>query len=459
MAAGKGVRMRSSTPKVLHRVAGVPLVVYAVNAARHVNPASTVAVVAPASRADVAAAVGDGVECVEQPDPLGTGQALASALERVPASCQHILLLNGDKPLLRGETVAELAELHRKRHAAVTLLSATVSAKEAADFGRVQRGARNKPIAVVEAAEARPTDAASVEVNVGVYAMDAAWLRGAIASLERHPSGEYYVTDLVGLAVAEGKRVEALTMDDAEEAIGVKTRALLARAEGAMQTRLREAAMAGGATLVDPATTYLDATVVLAEDVTVHPNTSIRGATTLGAGATVGPNAQIIDSAVGPGATVRSAVVESSTLEAGSHVGPFSHLRAGTHLSEGAYVGTHVEVKASRVGRNTKIGHFSYIGDAVIGDDVNIGAGTVTCNYDGTTKHVTEIGDGAFIGSDSMLVAPVKVGAGAITGAGAVVTHDVPPGATVAGMPARVLHPEAVPTGASHDSEGGHSLG
>ena len=459
MAAGKGVRMRSSTPKVLHRVAGVPLVVYAVNAARHVSPASTVAVVAPASRADVAAAVGDGVECVEQPDPLGTGQALASALGRVPASCQHILLLNGDKPLLRGETVAELAELHLKRHAAVTLLSATVPAKEAADFGRVQRGARNKPIAVVEAAEARPTRAASVEVNVGVYAMDAAWLRGAIASLERHPSGEYYVTDLVGLAVAEGKRVEALTMDDAEEAIGVKTRALLARAEGAMQTRLREAAMAGGATLVDPATTYLDATVVLAEDVTVHPNTSIRGATTLGAGATVGPNAQIIDSAVGPGATVRSAVVESSTLEAGSHVGPFSHLRAGTHLSEGAYVGTHVEVKASRVGRNTKIGHFSYIGDAVIGDDVNIGAGTVTCNYDGTAKHVTEIGDGAFIGSDSMLVAPVKVGAGAITGAGAVVTHDVPPGATVAGMPARVLHPGAVPAGASHDSEGGHSLG
>ena len=464
MAAGKGVRMRSSMPKVLHRVAGVPLVVHAVNAARHAHPDLVMAVVSPASRADIAAAVGDGVECVEQPDPLGTGQALASALARVPASCGHILLLNGDKPLLRGETIAELIELHLKRSAVLTLLSAVVPAEEAADLGRVQRGARNKPVAVTEAVEARATRAASTEVNVGVYAMETAWLRGAVESLVCHPSGEYYVTDLVAAAVAGGKRVEALTMADAEEGMGVKTRSLLARAEAAMQTRLREAAMDGGATLLDPATTYLDATVELAQDVTVHPNTSIRGTTSVGEGASLGPNAQIVDSAVGPGAVVRAAVVESSTIEAGAHVGPFSHLRAGTHLAEGAFVGTHVEIKASRIGRNTHIGHFSYIGDAIIGDGVNIGAGTVTCNYDGVAKHVTEIGDGAFIGSDSMLVAPVRVGAGAVTGAGAVVTRDVAPGETVAGVPARVLHagagrPDAVGARSSESSEGRGSLG
>ena len=451
--------MHSSTPKALHRVAGVPLVVHSLKAARYANPAATIVVVAPSRRSDVAAAVGDGVECVEQPDPLGTGQALAAALARVGADCSHILLLNGDKPLLRGETIADLVGLHLKRRAAITLLSATVPGREAEDWGRVLRGARNKPIGIVEASEARASRGATIEANAGVYAMDAAWLRDAMGSLERHVSGEYYVTDLVATAVADGKRVEALTVADADEALGVKTRAHLARAEQAMQARLREAAMAGGATLLDPATTYLDAAVELARDVTVYPNTSLRGVTRVGEGASVGPNAQIVDSAIGAGATVRGAVVESSTLEAGAHVGPFSHLREGAYLEEGAFVGTHAEVKASRVGRNAHIGHFSYVGDAILGDDVNIGAGTVTCNFDGVTKHVTEIGEGALIGSATMLVAPVKVGAGARTGAGAVVTRDVEPGETVAGVPARALRAETIAATRAVGSEGGRSLG
>ena len=450
--------MRSSTPKVLHRVAGVPIVVHAVQAARHANPSSTIVVVAPASRAEVAAAVGDGVECVEQPDPLGTGYALKEALAQVPFSARHVLLLNGDKPLLRGETVAGLVELHLKRRATLTLLTTIVPAQDAGDFARVRRGARNKVIEVIEAPEAKASRAASVEVNVGVYAIDTTWLRGAVTEFQRHPVGEYYVTDLVAKAVADGKRVEALTMGDPAEAIGVKTRAHLARAEQAMQTRLREAAMDRGVTLLDPATTYLDATVELAQDVTVHPNTSIRGLTRVDTGATIGPNAIVVDTAVGAHTTIRAAIVEDSTLEEGVHVGPFSHLREGTHLEAGVFVGTHAEVKASHVGRGAHIGHFSYVGDALIGADANIGAGTVTCNFDGVTKHVTEIGEGAFIGSDTMLVAPIKIGARAVTGAGAVVNRDVAPGETVAGVPARVLH-RAASEGTAVGGEGGRSLG
>ncbi len=343
----------------------------------------------------------------------------------------------------------------------MTLLTIAMPADEADALarGRLQRGARGKPLAVIEAADAKPSGATTVDVNVGAYALDTNWTRGAVPELPRHPSGEYYVTDLVSMAVADGKRVETLTAGSSDEALGIDSRNDLARAERIVQQRLRAAAMASGVTMLDPDTVYLDATVEFSEDVTVHPNTSIRGITRISAGASIGPNAQVTDSSIGEGCVVGPAVVESSTLEAGARVGPYSHLRVDSYLEQGVYIGSHVEVKASRLGRGVHVGHFSYIGNAVIGADANIGAGTVTCNYDGVSKHVTEIGEGAFIGSDSLLIAPVKVGAGAITAAGAVVNRDVAPGEKVAGVPARPLHSTRRPVDAATGTEGGRSLG
>ncbi|MCY4582003.1 MAG: bifunctional UDP-N-acetylglucosamine diphosphorylase/glucosamine-1-phosphate N-acetyltransferase GlmU [Chloroflexi bacterium] len=439
LAAGRGARMRSSRPKVLHTVAGVPMVCYAADAARVADANEVIVVTRPKDRSEVSLAVGEDADVVEQPDPLGTGHALTTALIAVSPASQHVLVINGDVPLVRRETVQALAALHERRKATATLLCCTMDAESVQQVGRLQRGARGKPIGVLEVVDAPMPRKGEVEVNVGVYAFDARWLRRALCEVKPRSNGEYYLTDLFPRAVADGKRIEAFVTQDGDEALSVNTRQDLARVEAAAQDRLRDAAMTNGATLVDPATVYLDATVQLGPDVTVHPNTTIRGNSKVERGASLGPNAQLLDSDVGPEARVGSAVVEDSVLGPLVHVGPFSHIRSGCVLEESAYVGSHVEIKASRICSGAHVGHFSYIGDAVVGAGANIGAGTVTCNFDGESKHETHIGEGAFIGSDSLLIAPVKVGAGALTGAGAVVNRDVPPGGKVVGVPARPL--------------------
>ena len=291
LAAGRGTRMRSSRPKVLHTVAGVPIVSYAAEAARFTDENGVIVVVRPADRAEVSLAVGGDTECLEQPDPLGTGQALATALIAASPESQHVLVINGDVPLVRKETVQALTALHERRKATITLLSCSMEAASVQQVGRLQRGARGKLIGVLEAEDAPMPRKGEVEVNVGVYAFDARWLRRALGELKPRPGGEYYLTDLIPRAVADGKRVEAYVTQDKDEALSVNDRQDLARVEAAAQRRLRNAAMAGGATLVDPATVYLDATVRLGEDVTVHPNTSIRGASQVAHGVSLGPNA------------------------------------------------------------------------------------------------------------------------------------------------------------------------
>jgi bifunctional UDP-N-acetylglucosamine pyrophosphorylase / glucosamine-1-phosphate N-acetyltransferase len=447
--------MHSATPKVLHRVAGVPMIRHAVDAARDPASPDAVIVVSPANRDAIAVELGDTFEYVEQPEPLGTGHALSVALDRVPLPSLNILLLNGDMPLITSDDLRALRAAHVDRTAAVTVGIAALSADDAADLGTLERGARSKPIAITEASERSDTSGPTVEVAVGAFAFDAVWVREAISRLPAHDGGEYFVTDLVALAVADGLRVEAVAIDSVRGCIGVNTRTQLARAEQEMQQRLRLRAMNAGVTMADPSTVYLSATVALAADVTLLPNTTLSGGTSAAEGAVIGPNAQVTDTAIGAGAVVGSAVIKGSTIGAGAQVGPFTLIREGSTIEDGAYIGAHAEIKASRIGKGTHVGHFSYVGDAVLGEGVNVGAGTVTCNYDGKNKHVTRIGDGAFIGSGSMLVAPVTIGAGALTAAGAVVNKDVGPGERVAGVPARQIgrHPGSV------GNEEGQSLG
>ena len=431
--------MRSSVPKVLHPVAGVPMVRHVARVVRALKPASLLLVVSPASRDRIAAAGGDGVECVEQPDPLGTGHALASALPLVSPQCEHLLVLGADTPLLRVESLGALLQRHRDAGATLTVLTATLPADEATDLGQLRRDGGGRPISIVEAAEAKPGASGPVEANLSVYCMERSLLGTAVEHLAPHADGEYYATDLLALAREEGRPVEALALEDPQEGLGVNTQAQLARAEAGMQERLRRHWMDRGVTLRDPATTYLDATVEIGEDTVVLPNTSIHGDTRIGRGVTVGPNAVLTDATIGDRCTIGASVVEGAVVEEESQVGPFCHIRPGSHLERNVHLGSHVETKSSRLGSGTRVGHFSYIGDAILGPRVNIGAGTITCNYDGALKHPTEIGEGALIGSDTLLVAPVKVGARAITGAGAVITRDVSPDAIVVGVPAREL--------------------
>jgi bifunctional UDP-N-acetylglucosamine pyrophosphorylase/glucosamine-1-phosphate N-acetyltransferase len=297
-------------------------------------------------------------------------------------------------------------------------------------------------VAIQEEAQLQPGQEQVHEFNVGAYCFAADWLWPALARVPLSPKGEYYVTDLIALAAQDGQEVRGVPVEDPEEAEGINTRVHLARIEALLRRRVNERWMEAGVTMIDPATTYIEAGVTLGEDTILWPNTHLRGETRIGQGCEIGPGTLIRDSRIGDRCRVLASVLEGAELEDDVDMGPFGHLRSGAHLARGVHMGNFGEVKNSYLAPGTKMGHFSYIGDATIGENVNIGAGTITCNFDGEKKNPTEIGANAFIGSDTMLVAPVKVGEGAHTGAGAVVTHDVPPHTTVVGVPARPLPPK-----------------
>jgi bifunctional UDP-N-acetylglucosamine pyrophosphorylase/glucosamine-1-phosphate N-acetyltransferase len=424
--------MRSRLPKVLHPVAGRSMVQLVCDTVREAGFRDLV-VVASETTGEVGAAVRKCGRVAVQSEPLGTGHAaLASRSEAGAAS--RVMILNADLPLLTARTLREMASRHEQSNAALTFLTAYLD--DPTGYGRVVR--RNGRVAAI--VEETETDAATrgePEVNAGLYAAQADWLWPVLEELPPGPRGERYLTDVIAMAVEREERVQTYQVGESAEVQQVNTRVDLAKAETAMRDRVRRQLMLSGVTLADPATTYVDVGVEVGEDVTLLPGVHLLGETRIGAGCRIGPSAVLRDMVVGERCTIDASTLEGSHLDDEVSVGPYCHLRPGAHLEARVHLGNYVEVKASRIGPDSQVGHFSYLGDAEIGARVNIGAGTITVNYDGTAKHLTRVGDGAFIGSDSMLVAPIEVGDGARTAAGAVVTRDVPAGATVLGVPAR----------------------
>ncbi len=437
LAAGEGTRMKSKFAKVLHPVAGKPMIEYGVAAAQAAGAHETVVVIG--HQGEQMRAMLDGrVTLVEQPVRRGTGDAVKCARAALQGRAEHVLVYYGDMPLLKPETLQELMSRHRESGAVLTML--TVKAAEPRGFGRIVRDADGRAVGIVEEAEATPAQLEIKELNPGVYCFRADWLWDNLEQLAPSPKkGEYYLTDLLAQAVGQGRGVETQTIFDASEAIGINSRVHLAEAERVMRDRIRERVMLDGATLIDPAATYIDADVKIGQDTVIYPNTYLQGKTTIGADCRIGPNAILRDATVGDACTIGPSVIEAATLEDHVEMGPFCHLRPGAYLARNVHLGNYAEVKNSRLGEGVHMGHFSYLGDAQVGARTNIGAGTITCNYDGKRKNQTVIGEDVFIGSDSMLVAPVTLGARARTGAGAVVTRDVPPDSLAVGVPARVI--------------------
>jgi bifunctional UDP-N-acetylglucosamine pyrophosphorylase/glucosamine-1-phosphate N-acetyltransferase len=447
LAAGRGTRMRSRRPKVLHEVAGRAMLHLVCDALAEAGFDRRVVVTA-APDDEVAAAAAERAAVAVQDAPLGTGHAALAARDAA-AGAERVLIVNADLPLLTAETLAGLAALTAAEGGQLAeLVFLTVELDDPAGYGRVLRtngaGPRHGAVAgIVEESETDADTSRIREVNVGAYAAEAAWLWDTLEGLPAGPRGEVYLPDAIRAGVASGRRVHAHRLEDAAEAQQVNTRAELARADRVLRDRVRASLMASGVTLVDPPAVYVDAGVEVGEDTTLLPGTHLLGRTSVGRGCEIGPHAVLRDMRVGDGCAIGGSTLEGSTLAEGVTVGPYCHVRPGSTIEAGAHLGNYAEVKASRVGARSRVGHFSYIGDADVGVDVNIGAGTITANYEGVDKHRTEIGDGAFIGSDSMLVAPLRVGAGARTAAGSVVTRDVPDGAQVIGAPARIRGGEA----------------
>lgn len=426
LAAGAGTRMKSNKPKVAHEMLGKPLVRWVVDAARQ------------AGCDDVHVVIGHGREQVEpllndcvisyQPEMLGTGHTIMCAADKFEGYDGDIVVLCGDSPLITANTIEHLIAAHEATGAAATVL--TMQPENPFGYGRIVRDESGNVCGIVEEKDCTEEQRAIGECNSGVFCFSAPALLSHLDKLDRNNAqGEYYLTDMLALLAADGLTVSSMVVADNDECLGVNSRLQLAAASKIAQRRINDGLMAAGVTMLDPDLVWVGPDCVVENDVELLPMTMLWGTTRVSSGCTIGPNTRLTDCAIGPDNALEEVVAIETTTESGVTAGPRAYLRPGTYLCEGAHVGTHVEIKKSTVGPDSKVPHLSYIGDATIGTDVNIGAGSITCNYDGVNKHQTVIGDFTFVGSNTMLVAPVKLGSNVVTGAASCITKDVPDGA------------------------------
>lgn len=427
LAAGKGTRMKSALPKVLHRAGDRPLIDYVLRAASSVSPASIVVVVGhQADQLKEALKKRPGLSFALQEPQLGTGHALLQAEPLLRGASGTLVLLSGDVPLLRAETLASLVRRHEKREAAATVLTAVVPSPDG--YGRIVREG-GQIAAIVEHKDASSAEREIREINSGIYAFDIAPLFEALREIaSSNAQGEYYLPDLVRIYRRRGLTVETVKLDDAREILGVNSRKELADVAAILKSIRNEELMVSGVTIVDPASTFIGVDVAVGTDTIIHPGVYLEGHTRVGANCEIQSGVRVVNSSIDDGVQINNfCLIVDSHVSRGARIGPFAHIRPQSDVGEDAHVGNFVELKKTTLGRGSKANHLAYLGDATIGENVNIGAGTITCNYDGTLKHPTVIEDGAFIGSDTQLIAPVRVGKGSYVAAGSSITDDVPP--------------------------------
>jgi bifunctional UDP-N-acetylglucosamine pyrophosphorylase/glucosamine-1-phosphate N-acetyltransferase len=442
LAAGLGTRMKSNRAKVLHELGGLPLITYVCRAAQSLKPEKIFVVVghqAAEVESAVAAEVGNAAAFVTQTEQRGTGDAVMAAEAQLQYSDSLVLVLSGDVPSIRAATLESFVDQHRASGASCSIL--TVRLENPTGYGRIVRDEQDRFLRIIEQKDASPGEQKIREINSGIYCFGARKLFAALKRVEpSNKQGEYYLTDVPQILLSDGEQINVYLHGDAREVSGINTRAELAEFENLMRRgTIRKLMLEVGVTFLDPSRAYISAEAQIGRDCIIYPDVSIEGKTTIGENCVIRSGTRITNSQLGNNVTVKDhCVVIDSQIESNCAVGPFAHLRMNTLLEEGSIIGNFVEVKKSRVGRRSKAMHLTYLGDATIGENANIGAGTVTCNYDGKNKHSTIIEDNVRIGSDTMLVAPVTVGKGSVTAAGSVVTQDVPPDTLVAGVPAVV---------------------